>query len=288
MPTQNNVPEHLVLTEPFAFSLAVALAFYSKFPPELREQGRFPAHLLQSALESKQLSREGVLSAAYHGVTVIPSSLRKFRMQSSRAANAYPDALPDKSKSDKRAQQGWLASLYGLHRGEMERLYEALDQRASDYGFQSFEAVSSSKSILDNAGPSPPEERRSNRGVYSLGPRYLWDFASLARKLQPQNIIFAARHGWLHILDATNEVVVGYAVQPIALRFGDGEPAYSINPDWCFEEGIDEHCLYGIPQFVKSALRDLAEAHFGNRSFEVIDPPTIGYVKFLAGIGQRS
>lgn len=269
-----NVPEFVPLDDESVFFLSVARAWLDVFPPTLRLYGRLRPHRLHHAMETRQISPYGLLSAAYFGVAPLPSSYGRFMTQVERVNKLEPHAESAAFRKDAIARENSAASEFGMSRGELKRLLERLDTLATTFaGVASYDAIINCKQeILQDQSPFAPADRET----YAEGPLHLWDFAKTAAAMKLADTFFGTFSSWILFVHLEDGVVFGHAIHPRAHRFGNfaRDPVIELSDVLMPTDAVSP--VIQVSSDVQQAVKALADRHLPDQPFEFIPPPMTG------------
>lgn len=266
----DSVPDIVPLDDESVFCLSIARACLNGFPSTLRKYARLNSGRLHLAIESKEISPFGLVSAAYIGVAPLPCAYGHFITQAERINKVEPHAQASAFRKAPIERENSAAGEYGMSRQELKRLLKHLDAFAANFAaVPSYEALFNCKSeILNDQSAFAPADREA----YAEGPLYLWDFAKAVDERKLVDMSFGTCRGWVLFVHLEKGIVSGHAIHPLALRFGN----VSLNPL------IDIHGLrlsagplpiINVPQDVQEAIKELAHCHFPDHPFHFVPPP---------------
>ena len=271
---------------------SIVLATLEIFPDELLASLAFNWRTLQSSLESRRMTHEGLLAAAYLGLMPIASTHRRFTTDSekhfkdwSRRSSAEDPRRTRMSRREINLEnENAAAAAWGLTGEDMKLLYKELDKVAISNGFASFrEVFECNKDILAESSALDILEHSTDKYVYALGPRYLWHFAKFAAQNNLTHVAFAVHLGWLLFLHTEDDLVRGYALQPRTLRFGNRSFNRAIDYDSIRNPDHQDFPVFPVPMSVRAALIELAASRYPGRSFKLMPHPTQRRVNQIAG-----
>jgi hypothetical protein len=169
------------------------------------------------------------------------------------------------------ARDSAAAEEWGMSHGELHRLYDYLEERAHENGFESFASISSPSALIENDQRAPAPD---DNLVFRNGPLSLWEMYKAASKF-PARFRFRARDEWLLILQVVDETVEGYVIDPACMRFGAFEP----DPEHCqistaLTFNIDAPIL-DVPESIVAELELFASTNFPGLGFDYVPPPQL-------------
>lgn len=259
-----NVPDYVRLADTDVLCLALLRNLLNRLPPELLERTRFPSHEINKAIATRQLSRDGMLAAAYFGFMPIWSTYTKFQAHTHRI-NAYADH-PDWEhfQKDVVARENSAAAEYGLSRGELKRLFKKLDEKAQLAGFDSFEDVFQAD---EHGNPIPLT-------ALAAGPRYLQDIAKAIQSNNSANFIMKTIGTWVLMLYPEDENAFGMAWPISGLRIGgfrfNGYIDH-VSMEWSWATDTP---IFDAPKYVLNELRALAQLQFPDHEYVEREAPS--------------
>jgi hypothetical protein len=273
----DSVPDVVPLDDESVFCLSIARACLNGFPSTLRKHARLNSGRLHLALESKEISPYGLVSAAYIGVSPLPCTYGRFITQADRINREEPHAQASAFRKAPVERENSAAGEYRMSRQELKRLLKHLDAFAAKFAaVPSYEALFNCESeILSDQSASAPADREA----YAEGPLYLWDFVKAVEEYKLVDMSFGTFRGWVLFVHLENGTVSGHAVHPRALRLGNfvGNPL--IDLDGLRLSG-GPHPILDVPKEVQAATHELANHRFPDRPFRFVPPP----LAFVGGV----
>lgn len=278
MTDSTNVPDAIPLDHECAFVMSIACAGIGAFPARLRKFSRLDTLGLPYAAATRQISPELLLSAAYIGVVLIPTSHRGFINEADRINKLEAHPLSAMFLTNAVAREQSAAGEYDALRGEFKRLLKHMDDLAgSSAKMPSFDAIANCKNfILQDDSPNAP----SNREVYAEGSLHLWDFAKAVGEHGLEDMVFEVFNEWVLFAHLDNGIVSGHAVLPASQRFGNFKLNRLIDIDEIRVRDEDLFPILDVPKDVRDAVKSLSTRHFPGAPFQYYPPPmmTNGFV----------
>lgn len=260
-----SVPEFIRLTDAEVLFLALLRNISKRLPPDLLGSTRFPEQAIDEAIVERQLSHDGMLAAAYFGFMPFWSTFTSFQAHAKRI-NSYREH-PDWEvlAEDEVARENAAAAQYQMSRGEVKRLFKALNEKAKNAGFASFGDV---------FGPPQPEYLSSSDTGLAYGPRYLRDIAAVAQGRNHPDFFLRTSGRWVLMLYREDENVFAMAFPIAGLRIG----GYRFNGyldevlmEWSWDS---EAPVFDTPEETLTELRTLAQLHCPDHEYVEQEAPS--------------
>lgn len=266
----DNVPDAVPLDVESVLCLSIARACLLSFPSTLRKYARLKSDRLHLAIDSKKISPYGLVSAAYIGAALLPTSYRRFINETDRI-NKLELASPD-FRNNEIARENSAAEEFGMRRGELKRVFARLDEFAAMFAAEkSYEAIFNCKNEILN---DPSAFAPSDREAYAEGPLYVWDLAKAVSEHELVDMSFGTYRGWVFFVHRKQGVVSGHAIHPVALRFGDflHNPLIDVH---ALQRSVGPLPIIDVPTDVREATKGLADLHFPGLPFNFVAPPLV-------------
>lgn len=270
MSNELNFPAPLRLDVESALCLSLCRAFWMGFPAPLRARARIKTTRLHLAIDSMEIGAYDLMAGAYLGFTPFTSGYRRFTNEAKRLNEVTFN--PPEFAENAVLRENSASRDYGISRGELKRLYHFLDAFAQKFaGIPSYkEFFNCGDVILNDQSPFAPEDRET----FTAGPLYLWDLAKAVEEHEICDMAFGTFRGWVLFLHRIGNTVLGQAVHPAALRFGDFKynPLINIDP---FLRDPGPHPILDIPEEVRAAGIELGARRFPDQPLQFVNPPIV-------------